>query len=109
MRIPSLARLVTGVGLAACTLILSGVASAQTPSLTRFDTGPAQPVLTGGGPGSWDQVLREKVTVLKNETGFRMWYAGSSNGLATKIGYATSTDGVNWVKYAGNPIIDRDT
>ena len=32
---------------------------------------------------------------------FRMWYSGHN----FTLGYATSTDGINWTKYAGNPVI----
>jgi hypothetical protein len=105
------ARVVLSFTLLAWLLVVaaSHPVQAQTVSYTDFHTGPAEPVLTGGGPGAWDQFIREKVSVIQDETGFRMWYVGhSAAGQSTsKVGYATSTDGVTWTKYPGNPIISR--
>ena len=36
-----------------------------------------------------------------------MWYAGGLVVHQSDIGYATSTDGVTWYKYAGNPVLER--
>ena len=43
---------------------------------------------------------------------YKMWYTGEPShtgipGAAT--GYATSTDGIHWVKYAGNPVLEKGT
>lgn len=52
--------------------------------------------------------------VLKENNVYKMWYtAGGINyptdtELRSRICYATSTDGLNWVKYAGNPVLDVD-
>jgi len=40
-----------------------------------------------------------------NDGIYRMWYSGS-DGTHTQICYATSTDGKNWTKYSGNPILE---
>jgi beta-1,2-mannobiose phosphorylase / 1,2-beta-oligomannan phosphorylase len=93
-------------------LILLGAAvtaAAQTVSYTDFSSGPSQPVLTAGGPGAWDQYVREKVAVIQEGSLFKMWYVGHSSAgqSASKVGYATSTDGINWTKYPGNPVLDR--
>lgn len=79
------------------------------PSFSHFETGPTQPVLTGGPPGSWDEVVREKVVVMQEGSQYKMWYCGhpAGNQPSSKIGYATSPDGITWTKYAGNPIISR--
>ena len=39
--------------------------------------------------------------VVKTDKGYNMYYSGSqkSNGLHTRIGMATSTDGITWTKY----------
>jgi fibronectin type 3 domain-containing protein len=92
-------------------LAATSPARAQTPvpSYTQFSTGYPSPVLNGGGPGAWDEVIREKVVVIEEATGFRLWYVGhTSAGQATsKVGYATSPDGINWTKHPGNPVLDR--
>jgi len=109
-------RLIAKVSVLLCSITLPGAnafaETPPTPSLTRFDTGPVRPVLIGGGPGAWDQFLREKVSVMQDGDGFRMWYVGStdSNGSGVwKVGYATSVDGINWVKYPGNPVLNRES
>jgi fibronectin type 3 domain-containing protein len=95
---------------AAIILALAPASLAQSINYTEFYTGPAMPVLTGGGAGAWDETIREKVQVFQDETGFKMWYVGhSAAGQATsKIGYATSPDGITWTKFPGNPVLSRN-
>jgi predicted GH43/DUF377 family glycosyl hydrolase len=38
---------------------------------------------------------------------YYLYYTGRNNG-AYKIGLATSTDGLNWTRYSGNPILSAD-
>lgn len=65
--------------------------------------------MSGGGPGEWDEHLREKVVVIQDGSVYKIWYVGhSAAGQKTsRVGYATSPDGVTWTKYSGNPIINR--
>lgn len=68
------------------------------------------PVLTGGGPGSWDVNGVSQPCVMKDGAGqYRMWFGGSTNQSTTAIGCATSTDGITWVEYSGNPILTATT
>lgn len=40
------------------------------------------------------------------DTKFKMWYVGSSGATGySAVGYAYSTDGYNWTKYSGNPVV----
>ena len=61
----------------------------------------ATPVLSPGSAGSWDsqQVLSPRV--VPTADGFVMYYAGTSGDLTTtsRIGMATSPDGITWTKY----------
>jgi len=60
-------------------------------------------VFESGESGSWE----EKVSgpcVIYDGTIYKMWYTGSRAGVS-KMGYATSSDGINWVKYSGNPVL----
>ncbi|OFW57342.1 MAG: hypothetical protein A2Y75_06150 [Candidatus Solincola sediminis] len=69
------------------------------------------PVLGLGALGSWDSDYVTNGTVIPAIDGvWRMWYSGSgpSGGGNEGIGYATSSDGINWTKYAGNPIMDKN-
>ena len=67
------------------------------------------PVLEEGPPGSWDhQAVGGPTVVIVNDT-CRMWYIGASDEIVLQIGYATSTDGINWTKYENNPVVRVDT
>ncbi len=65
------------------------------------------PVLLPGSAGAWDSSAVALGSVVWNGTSFLMWYSGTSpvtfpNGA---FGLATSTDGITWVKYRGNPVL----
>jgi len=70
------------------------------------------PVLQVGLTAQWDNGFLEGPSVIKDGSTYKMWYCGydaSVNGNSTdghaNIGYATSVDGINWTKYASNPIL----
>ena len=62
----------------------------------------ANPVLTKGAPGAWDDEGVGSCCVIKeSDTSYKMWYTGtpdSSFGAVPAIGYAISSDGVTWTK-----------
>ncbi len=64
----------------------------------------ASPVFTPGPLGAWDESSVNAVHVLFEAGGYKMWYSGCQ-GIACSIGYATSSDGVSWSRYGGNPIL----
>lgn len=75
----------------------------------------SEPVLDLGPEGAWDGPLPGSSsafdtmgTVIKGEDGtWRMWYSGwqySTDFTNYGIGYATSTDGINWTRDPDNPI-----
>ena len=62
------------------------------------------------GPGIYDNVSITSHSVMYDPPLYKMWYSGRYSGNYThSIGYATSTDGVHWTKYAGNPVMTRST
>ena len=63
------------------------------------------PVLTPGPTGSWDANAVVFPNVVKTNGGYIMWYSGR-DGTTSRIGVATSSDGMTWVKYAGNPVVE---
>ena len=78
-------------------------------SWTKYENNP----VLGPTHGTWDSVGLETVSVLLDNEApeterYKMWYAGvndENTGLYS-FGYAYSSDGINWVKYEGNPILE---
>jgi len=68
------------------------------------------PFFSSEEPGNWDDSFRGG-TVLKDPdepiNKYKMWYVGgkTANDEGMSIGYATSSDGIDWVPYSSNPII----
>lgn len=60
--------------------------------------------------GAWDSGYVAFGTVIRESDNlFHLWYSGGSDySLNNGIGYASSSDGINWIKDADNPIFHRD-
>jgi hypothetical protein len=89
-------------------LMASGGAGAFTPPLwppttrtwTRSAGNPIlSPVL------AWEETAVSEPSVLQDGGTLKMWYSGGWANPA--IGYATSTDGSTWTKYASNPVYGK--
>jgi hypothetical protein len=82
--------------------ILLGVfyVSATTLGQTQFVRYAGNPVLGPGVPGAWDAGVIAGPCVVYRAPIYHMWYATT-----TQVGYATSPDGVQWTRYAGNPVL----
>jgi len=65
---------------------------------------PANPVLEDGGPGTWDEHWISVYCVNYNGSFYEMWYDGFDK-INNQVGYATSMDGVNWIKSPDNPVL----
>ena len=65
-------------------------------------TGTLGAVVDIGTAGSFDESILGFPTVLKTSAGFEMWYYARNNMQQSGIGYATSTDGINWIKFPGS-------
>jgi len=82
------------------------VGLATSPDGLTWDKSQNNPVLTVGATGTWDSGYVMAPHVIYHEGLYKMWYRGNSTNFAGEnIGYATSTDGVTWVKYPGNPVL----
>jgi predicted GH43/DUF377 family glycosyl hydrolase len=67
---------------------------------------PNNPVLTSGSSGDWDDSAVYSPSVIKDGSTYKMWYTGySSSADIAQIGFATSTDGINWTKDSNNPVL----
>jgi predicted GH43/DUF377 family glycosyl hydrolase len=60
----------------------------------------------------WNGIASADAFVMKDNDTLKMWFAGSgwtspSDTIAhVRVGYAWSTDGINWVEYPNNPVVD---
>jgi Secretion system C-terminal sorting domain len=69
-----------------------------------------------GSPGEWDSLAVETVSILidtlaPSSERFKMWYVGTDDPnqlLYTKMGYAFSSDGINWTKHPA-PVLKAET
>jgi len=66
----------------------------------------SNPVLEPGSSGEWDEEGVIQMSVMKDGTTYKMWYTGWDEDGLWQIGYATSTNGLDWVKHAGNPVLE---
>ncbi len=64
---------------------------------TRENDG--NPVLDPGPSGAWDDGIVGFSKVFYHEDMYHMWYGAGRGQNLQRIGYATSTDGINWIKY----------
>ena len=76
---------------------------------TKYNS--ATPVLDIGTPGSWDDAWLDAPEIVKDAEGYKLYYYGDTAQQAPEIssayGAATSTDGVNWTRYPGNPVFEK--
>lgn len=57
-------------------------------------------------PDTWESLEVFAPYVIKTDSNtFQMWYTGN-DGNVERIGYATSSDGINWQKCRENPVLD---
>jgi len=73
---------------------------------TNFDKYAGNPILPLGNPGEWDDTEAAYAHVLYDGSTYRMWYSGAPQQFTYRIGYATSSDGLNWTKDTlNNPVL----
>jgi hypothetical protein len=62
-------------------------------------------VLVKGTAGAWDSGSFYNIICVTIVAGTWYGFYNGNNGGAFSVGLATSTDGINWTKYSGNPVI----
>jgi beta-1,2-mannobiose phosphorylase / 1,2-beta-oligomannan phosphorylase len=77
---------------------------------TNFTAYDKNPLFSGTGGAGWDQFIRERGWIIKEDSTYHMWYTGYRFGKDTvmHLGYASSPDGYRWTRYAGNPLLKTD-
>ncbi|MFA6924480.1 MAG: T9SS type A sorting domain-containing protein [Bacteroidales bacterium] len=91
-------------------LIQTGLATS--PDGLNWTKYPGNPVITHGLAGSYDDMWVAVPSVIKRNNQFEMWYNAFNSISAYDtlyICYATSPDGINWTKFAGNPLFNTYT
>lgn len=77
--------------------------------LVKFRTISKEPVFKGTGKNTWDKNIRERGYILKEEDMYHMWYTGfETESTPLALGYATSTDGISWMRYSEKPVFDEN-
>jgi beta-1,2-mannobiose phosphorylase / 1,2-beta-oligomannan phosphorylase len=76
--------------------------------LVDFSAYANNPIFTGTSQATWDEHIRERGYILKEDSVYKMWYTGFQTESETlSLGYATSGDGIHWDRYPGNPVFDE--
>jgi len=70
-------------------------------SQTQWVKSDANPVISPGEVGAWDEASAAATTVLFHADLYKMWYGANDS-----IGHATSTDGMTWLKNDANPVLE---
>lgn len=72
--------------------------------LVRFKPLSKEPIFTAT-KGQWDAKIRERGWIMKDGDDWKLWYTGYANEQGLRLlGYATSKDGISWVRHPNNPI-----
>jgi hypothetical protein len=68
-------------------------------------------VLIAGDQSNWDSASIGEPSVIKVGTTFHMFYSALDQWTIEnfQVGYATSTDGINWIKSTQNPVLQIGT
>lgn len=76
------------------------------PEMVDFIAADTAPLFSGSGTNTWDKKIRERGFILYEDSIYKMWYTGYNPDIAREkfLGYATSTDGINWFRYSDKPV-----
>jgi beta-1,2-mannobiose phosphorylase / 1,2-beta-oligomannan phosphorylase len=75
--------------------------------MVQFIAEDNKALFTGTGNPTWDKNIRERGFILKEDSLYHLWYTGFENNQSVMhLGYASSSDGINWKRYSANPIYD---
>lgn len=87
------------------TITRTATVTVQDSQLCKLTKHPGNPVLSIGANGAWDDNAVWRPMVLKEATGYKMWYVADDGSTSSRIGLATSGDGIIWNKSANNPVL----
>ncbi len=77
--------------------------------MVSFEPHPMNPIFSGTGTDTWDRKIRERGYILRERDQYHLWYTGYHADSGMKLlGYATSTDGIEWARHPNNPLYRDD-
>jgi hypothetical protein len=82
-------------------------ASAALSTSTDGLTWSAPQIVLGPTSSGWEAEINRCTVVKRGSNSYHMWYTGQANG-QSKIGYATSSDGVSWTRVRTTPVLVPD-
>lgn len=69
------------------------------------------PVIDVGNPGTWDCGWLDTPEIVRDASGYKMFYYGDTTqqfaAISSAMGMAYSTDGIHWTKHPGNPVFTK--
>jgi sucrose-6-phosphate hydrolase SacC (GH32 family) len=76
--------------------------------LVKVTPHPENPIFAGTGKDTWDKKIRERGYILREGDRWHLWYTGygPARPNTMSLGYATSSDGLQWTRHPKNPIFD---
>ncbi|MCK5548201.1 MAG: PKD domain-containing protein [Thermoplasmata archaeon] len=87
------------------TVVNARIGYATSPDGMTWTKNPANPVIDLGSPGSFDDISAYYPSVNYDGSLYKNWYSGY-DGSFSRIGLATSPDGIAWTKSLANPVLD---
>jgi len=86
-------------------IFIPAIGRATSPDGITWTKYEGNPILTSGSSGEWDAEDIFMGPTLVDSSGYKLWYEGN-DGTNSRIGLATSQNGIDWEKYEGNPVLD---
>lgn len=79
------------------------------PELVQWEPYSKNPVFTAAGPDHWDVKIRERGWIMREGNQWSLWYTGYDGTKEGQrhLGYATSSDGLEWMRFVQHPIHDE--
>ncbi|WP_455391553.1 hypothetical protein, partial [[Eubacterium] cellulosolvens] len=84
---------------------IRGIGIATSSDSITWTKYPGNPVLSPTA-SAWDSFAVSNPNVIYDGELYKMWFTGQDSASDRRIGYATSTDGFNWIKHSNNPVLD---
>jgi beta-1,2-mannobiose phosphorylase / 1,2-beta-oligomannan phosphorylase len=78
------------------------------PELVQFDSNSKRQLFAGTGENTWDRQIRERGWIMREGATWHLWYTGYRETQDIRqLGYATSSDGLNWKRWPDNPLTNH--